>query len=192
MLCEGSRHSCSLKENILQCFQNSEASCQNTVDLGSRMKSAVGLSLMIPNPPPCNRSNKHCPSHVHAFLYKQASHIHVGFVHLCAPFHLVCHDPGPSRCPNDRPSPLASVPPPGNAPAFTFMPACSVNKYACMVKYAYHSINNVPASLPCFLPWLGHLFRLSLCRNSHKFHYCQKTVFELPSNIGYCQLPYDL
>ena len=50
MLCESSRHSCSLKENILQCFQNSEASCQNTVDLGSRMKSAVGLSLMIPNP----------------------------------------------------------------------------------------------------------------------------------------------
>ena len=161
MLCESSRHSCSLKENILQCFQNSEASCQNTVDLGSRMKSAVGLSLMIPNPPPCNRSNKHCPSHVHAFLYKQASHIHVGFVHLCAPFHLVCHDPGPSRCPNDRPapsppSPLLEMPPPShscplarstNMPAWSNMPTTT-------------TINNMPESLLCFLPWLGHLFRL--------------------------------
>ena len=152
MLCESSRHSCSLKENILQCFQNSEASCQNTVDLGSRMKSAVGLSLMIPNPPPCNRSNKHCPSHVlRAFLYKQASHVHVGFVHLCAPFHLVCHDPGPSRCPNDRPapsppSPLLEMPPPShscsparstNMPAWSNMPttASTMCLQACPVFY---------------------------------------------------------
>lgn len=152
MLCESSRHSCSLKENILQCFQNSEASCQNTVDLGSRMKSAVGLSLMIPNPPPCNRSNKHCPSHVlRAFLYKQASHVHVGFVHLCAPFHLVCHDPGPSRCPNDRPAPsppfpLLEMPPPShscpparstNMPAWSNMPttASTMCLQACPVFY---------------------------------------------------------